>query len=155
MLFSQAGSLDNSFIPQTNNYTDIRCFTIQTNKKIVIGSNSYIGQPIPVKAIARLNPDGSIDSTFNVPNIFNNFSTFSIAEQSDGKIIVGGWDNNSGEKNYVSRLNPDGSIDSSFDIGLNFTLCPTLKGESFSKFLSKSSIAVLPIIFQPPGLCCG
>jgi len=117
MLFSQAGSLDNSFIPQTNNYTDIRCFTIQTNKKIVIGSNSYIGQPIPVKAIARLNPDGSIDSTFNVPNIFNNFSTFSIAEQSDGKIIVGGWDNNSGEKNYVSRLNPDGSIDSSFDIG--------------------------------------
>lgn len=116
MLFSQAGSLDHSFIPQTNNYTGIQCFTIQTNKKIVIGSDAYIGQPVPKKAIARLNPDGSIDSSFNASNLFNNFFTFSVAEQSDQKIIVGGWDN-SGVKNYISRLNPDGSIDSTFDIG--------------------------------------
>ncbi|MEN2436722.1 T9SS type A sorting domain-containing protein [Weeksellaceae bacterium A-14] len=115
--FSQAGNLDNSFAPETNDYTYIRCFTIQSDNKIVIGSDAYIGQSIPIKAIARLNSNGSLDTNFNAPNIFNNFSIFSIAEQSDGKIIVGGWDNNSGTKHYISRLNADGSIDSSFNIG--------------------------------------
>lgn len=117
LFFSQAGNLDSSFAPETSNYSNIRCFTIQSDNKIVIGSDAYIGQPIPIKAIARLNSDGSLDTNFDPPNIFNNFLIFTLAEQSDGKIIVGGWDNNSGTKHYISRLNADGSIDSSFNIG--------------------------------------
>lgn len=117
LFFSQAGNLDGSFSPETNNFSNIQCFTIQSDSKIVIGSDAYIGQPVPKKAIARLNSNGSLDINFNAPDIFNNFSTFSIAEQSDGKILVAGWDQNSGEKKYISRLNSDGSIDASFNIG--------------------------------------
>jgi len=117
MILSQAGNLDMSFVPETGKYTNINTIAIQSDKKILIGADAYIGQTVPISAVGRLNSNGSIDTSFNTGTGFKNFSTFSMVEQSNGKIIVGGWDNNSGAKNYLSRLNPDGSLDSSFNIG--------------------------------------
>ncbi|MCS3530543.1 T9SS type A sorting domain-containing protein [Chryseobacterium sp. JUb7] len=117
LFFGQTANLDLSFNPATSSYTHIRCIAIQSDNKVLIGGDAYIGQPVPIVAIARLNANGSFDSTFNPPTTFNNFMTTSIVVQPDGKILVGGSDNGSGVKNYISRLNPDGSIDSSFNTG--------------------------------------
>jgi uncharacterized delta-60 repeat protein len=64
--------------------------------------------------IARLNADGTLDTTFN-PNA-NNY-VYSIATQSDGKILVGGLFTSIGgqTRNKIARLNTDGTADSTFD----------------------------------------
>jgi hypothetical protein len=59
--------------------------------------------------IARLNPDGTLDATFK-PEV--NGTVFSIAEQADGKIVVGGAFTQLGwqTRNRIARLNADGSL---------------------------------------------
>lgn len=118
LLFSQDGSLNISFVPATNNYTGIQCIAVQPDNKVLVGSDAYLGQAIPIQAIARLNANGSIDNSFIAPAGYSNFHVFSIVVQPDGKIIVGGSDNGSGVKNYITRLNLDGSIDQTFNVGV-------------------------------------
>jgi uncharacterized delta-60 repeat protein len=63
--------------------------------------------------IARLNADGTVDSSFNS----NADSTVnSIAIQADGKIVVGGFFGFLNGQNYnqIGRLNADGTLDSAF-----------------------------------------
>jgi uncharacterized delta-60 repeat protein len=114
------GSLDTYF----NNGAGcgpINALAIQSDGKIVIGGafDSYDG--IPVNRIARLNPDGTLDAGFNIGTGFDaGGGVGSIAIQSDGKIIVGGWflSYNGTPQNRLSRLNTDGSLDTSFDVGM-------------------------------------
>lgn len=66
--------------------------------------------------IARLNPDGTHDSTFNPPGGANN-AVVDLTLQPDGKVvIVGHFDalNGSTARRYVGRLNADGSLDTGF-----------------------------------------
>ena len=50
-----------------------------------------------------------------------NDSVYSIAVQSDGKILIGGEFTNVGgtARNFIARLNPDGSLDTAFDPNAN------------------------------------
>jgi hypothetical protein len=59
--------------------------------------------------IARLNPDGTLDTTFVDLNA--NDSVSPIAVQSDGKILVGGRFTSIGgqTRNHIVRLNLDGT----------------------------------------------
>ena len=68
--------------------------------------------------IARLNPDGTADTTFN-PNA--NANVHCIAVQGDGKIVVGGYFTNIGlqPRNYIARLNSDGTADTTFNPNAN------------------------------------
>ena len=64
--------------------------------------------------IARLNGDGTTDSSFSA--VFNN-RVVSIKKDSNGKLLVGGWFNelNASPCNPgIVRLNSDGSLDSTF-----------------------------------------
>ncbi|MEJ6022057.1 Ig-like domain-containing protein [Ramlibacter sp. PS4R-6] len=69
-------------------------------------------------AIARLNSNGSLDTTFNgtgseLIGLGNRFSVIrDIALQADGKIVVAGSNDNSDFQ--VMRLNSNGSLDTSF-----------------------------------------
>lgn len=67
--------------------------------------------------IARLNPDGSLDSTFNSTGA--NDRVFDLAVQPDGKVVIGGKFGivNGVSKTRVARLNYDGTIDETFQIG--------------------------------------
>lgn len=75
------------------------------------------GKIILAPSRVRLNPDGSVDSTFNAP-VFNS-PGYSAAVQADGKIVfIGGFTTVGGvRKNGIARLNSDGSLDTSFDVG--------------------------------------
>ena len=71
--------------------------------------------------LVRLNPDGSLDSTF-VPAPLNWLTTsgqlYGLALQPDGKIVIGFWPTNTPAGGpCVARLKADGSLDSTFQIG--------------------------------------
>jgi len=99
---------------------------LQPNGQILVGGNFTALQPNGVAAstprnnLARLNADGSLDTTFN-PN--PNGQVISIAVQTNGQIIIGGYfssvqPNGAGTATpikYLARLNADGSLDTTFN----------------------------------------
>ncbi len=119
--FSNAdGSLDNDFNPGAGGtvYPYVHCLAVQADGKILVGGEFTTIGGQPRKYLARLNVDGTVDSTFD-PSA--NGWVYSIALQSDGKILVGGgFDSLGGEtRKYIGRLNSDGSLDSVFDPSAN------------------------------------
>ena len=115
------GSIDNSFVIGTGFNSTVFDIELQSDGKILAGGafTSYSG--VSRNFIIRLNTDGSIDTSFVIGAGFNNV-VYSIATQSDGKILAGGdFTSYSGvSSNRIIRLNTDGSIDTSFVIGTGF-----------------------------------
>lgn len=88
---------------------------------VIIGGNiaATSGDFQSITNIARLNPDGSVDSSFITGSGFNG-EVEAMALQSDGKIIVGGafTSYNGSATASVARLNPNGSLDTSFSTAI-------------------------------------
>ncbi len=109
-LFSQQWNYDNDFNTQHVIDGRIDCICVQDDGKyLVAGMFVLVNGPNTTLYVARLNSDGTLDTTF-VP--FSNFSfqlnaRMAMALQTDGKIIFGG--------NELIRLLPDGTQDSSFN----------------------------------------
>lgn len=101
------GTKDDTFNIGAGFWGTVYKVLIQTDGKILVRGNfsSFNGIVMPnvQNRIIRLNSNGSLDSSFNIPNLSIN----EFAIQSDGKIVV-----TSG--NSVIRLNTNGTIDSSF-----------------------------------------
>jgi uncharacterized delta-60 repeat protein len=73
------------------------------------------GVPVRRNHIARLNPDGTLDTAFD-PDAMG-FFVSSIVLQADGKILVGGSFNSigGGIRNNIARLDPATGLADSFD----------------------------------------
>jgi uncharacterized delta-60 repeat protein len=114
------GSVDLSFNSGTGGGTTNAVWTIavQADGKIIIGGGFTSVNGVARSRIARLNADGSVDSSFNPGTGVNNIVEAS-AVQADGKIMMGGWFTtvNGVTRNYIARLNADGSVDPSFNPG--------------------------------------
>lgn len=82
-------SIDNTFTPGDGANDTVRCIALQDDGKIIIGGDFTSYNTIPVNRIARLNKDGSLDTSFD-PGTGADDSVYSIALQSDGKILIGG-----------------------------------------------------------------
>jgi uncharacterized delta-60 repeat protein len=120
MKFNQDGSVDNSFAFPALSGTIVKKVLVQPDGKILIsGSFTTIGG-IARSNFARLNADGSVDTSFN-PNGGANNAVFDIARQADGKILVGGlFDTVNGQSRpFLARLNTDGSLDATFQPSVN------------------------------------
>jgi uncharacterized delta-60 repeat protein len=65
--------------------------------------------------VARLNPDGSIDNTFNCGSGADS-SVQTVAVQNDGKILIGGTfhEFDGAKRDCIARLNSDGTLDPAF-----------------------------------------
>lgn len=113
------GSFDETFNIGSGPDGAITTIDIQADGKILVGGllNSFNGQGL--YGIARLNPDGSVDTTFN-PNL--NGYVLELKILADGKILIGGSFTtvNGVNRNYLARLNSDGTLDTTFDIGTGF-----------------------------------
>jgi uncharacterized delta-60 repeat protein len=119
---------------------------LQPDGKILAGGGFTTYSGVTRNGIVRLNPNGTIDNTFNIGTGFTNGRTvWSIALQPDGKILVGGsFSTYSGvTRNRIIRLNTGGTIDNTFNIGTGFS------GGTGS--LSISSGTVSTIAVQPDG----
>lgn len=113
------GSVDQTFNPGAGVVGSIHNITIQQDGKIIIaGEFTKIGN-VEKNHLARLNKDGSLDTTFNPNGSGPSAPVWSIAQQPDGKIIIAGTfvSYNDISRGRVARLNTDGSLDQSFDSG--------------------------------------
>ena len=88
-----------------------QAISLPNGKIIIAGSfNEVNGTAVP--NIARLLPDGRLDSSFSAPALAGR-SEFYVVVQNDGKLLVTG--NNSVPGSLVLlRLNEDGSVDQTF-----------------------------------------
>jgi uncharacterized delta-60 repeat protein len=118
------GTLDATFNtgtgPGSPSASTVETTSIQSDGKIIIGGSFRTYNGISRNGIARLNPDGTLDTTFNTgtgTGINSNVGTTSI--QSDGKIIIAGFINsyNGITINRIARLNTDGTLDTTFNPG--------------------------------------
>ena len=113
------GTIDTTFVVGTGVENSISTINIQTNGKIIIGGEFTTYNGTPINRLARLNTDGTLDTSFNVGTGVNN-AIWCSKIQTDGKLIIGGLFTmyNGTSMNYIARLNSDGSIDTSFSIGI-------------------------------------
>ncbi|MEM8521192.1 T9SS sorting signal type C domain-containing protein [Flavobacterium sp. PL12] len=115
------GSLDSSF---TNVGADgiVEAILIQPDGKILIGGRFSNFSGNAHNKLVRLHTDGSIDSTFSIGTGFDK-NVFSLALQSDTKIIVGGsfLTCNGISSKRIVRLNSNGGLDATFVIGSGFS----------------------------------
>ncbi len=111
------GSIDNSFNQGTGADDEILTITIQSNGKIIIGGEFAFYNGTGRSRIARLNANGTLDTTFNPGSGAAYVSTTTL--QSNGKIIIGGWISsyNGTLVKHIARLNVDGSLDTTFNSG--------------------------------------
>ena len=105
------------FDPNANGLVSV--VVVQPDGKILIGGyftalTNNAGVAVTRNHIARLNPDGSLDTAFN-PNADG--TVYSIAVQSDGKVLVGGSFVLIGgaARNYMARLNATNGLADSFN----------------------------------------
>lgn len=121
------GDMDTSF--NTNgvntisigaNGMNIKAITVQQDNKIVVAGYILNGTANDF-AIARLNTDGTLDTSFDTDGILalpigtGADEAFSVKMQFDNKIIVAGQ--SFGTTNYdyaLARLNPNGTLDTTF-----------------------------------------
>jgi uncharacterized delta-60 repeat protein len=111
------GSLDGTFDPGSGVINEsVYCIALQTDGKVLLGGSFNFVSGGNLRRIARLNPNGSLDSTFN-PGTGANDHIFSVATQPDGKILLAGMFStiNGITRNRIARLNADGSLDTTFD----------------------------------------
>jgi uncharacterized delta-60 repeat protein len=95
-------------------------FTLQPDGKILTFGNFQIVNGLIKNQIARLNPDGSLDNSFDCTAC--DFNVGSVVVQPDGKIIIAGSVYSSANQTSaarVKRLNADGSLDASFNSPYN------------------------------------
>ncbi|TAL41378.1 MAG: hypothetical protein EPN89_19110 [Methylovulum sp.] len=125
--YNTDGSLDTSFdgdgrvittiIDSSNHYDEARSITIQPDGKLIVAGYSNTGSGYSF-ALVRYNSDGSLDSSFDgdgkLTTDIDGYSNqaYSIALQSDGKILVFGTTSNGDFA--LARYNFDGSLDTSF-----------------------------------------
>src|SRR6476620_11745176 len=103
---AEAQSALDGFDPNANGL--VKVIVVQPDGKILLGGDFTTlspngGLPVSRNRIARLNPDGTLDTAFN-PNANNSVS--SLAVQADGKILVGGTFSSIGgqTRNFMARL---------------------------------------------------
>jgi len=110
---------DGSFDPTFNvafpaRVSSVTSVAVQPDGKVLIGGNfSTIGGQTR-NGLARLNSDGTLDTTFNTP--CSAFSNRAIVIQPDGKLIVGSTCTTASSPG-VARLNANGTLDTTFDAG--------------------------------------
>jgi uncharacterized delta-60 repeat protein len=89
---------------------------VQSNGKIVVGGYIYDGISFEKFAVARLNTNGSPDTTFSgdgrqTTTFANSAQALSLALQADGKIVLAGV---SSGRFALARYKPGGALDQTF-----------------------------------------
>lgn len=113
------GSIDNSFVLDSQISGSIRALRTQTDGKTIIAGYS---------GVWRVDVSGAIDPSFNVsiPQ-FEQVNCMTL--QADGRVLIGGnFTSVSGtNRPFFARLNTDGSVDSGFNVTFSGSQSPVAK----------------------------
>jgi uncharacterized delta-60 repeat protein/uncharacterized repeat protein (TIGR01451 family) len=119
--YNADGSLDLSFDPSTNAPDDtVWCVALQPDGKVVIGGQFANLGSQSLSGLARLNADGSADTSFNANLGFGVDGTvYTVVVQNGTQIVLGGEFQNVGivQRTRIARLNSDGTADTTFNAG--------------------------------------
>lgn len=131
-VFSQKLVIDESFAPSINGGIQF-IETTSDQKLLIAGDFTTVNGQSRLK-IARLNADGSLDTSFDANWIYassnlNNVKVKTITSLPDGKVYFSGSFSSPGSNvpDKILRLNPDGSLDQSL------TTTPEIEGINFAK----------------------
>lgn len=116
------GSVDSTFVTRTTNNSRVTSINVLPDDKIMIGGWFLYVNSDPRGKVARLNPNGSTDSTFNSGTGFT-ARVNSMALQNDQKIVAAGFFKAyNGKRRWgVARLHTDGQIDYGFSPEVGFS----------------------------------
>jgi len=134
--FNSNGTLDTSFgtsgkvIQPITTWDEGLSLAIQPDGKILLGGYCSNGSTSDF-CIARFNSNGTLDTSFGSigkviqPIGSSNDSGQSLAIQSDGKILLGGFCNNGSDNDFcIARFNSNGSLDTSFNSPHGYIIQP-------------------------------
>lgn len=107
------GSLDTSFNIGTGPNGAVTKLALQNDGKVIITGTFDNYNGVQRRGIARINADGSLDTSFNADMNGNVGSVRGLVIQPDGKVLLGGsfFQINGLNRRYIARLNTDGSFD--------------------------------------------
>ncbi|WPJ98102.1 immunoglobulin domain-containing protein [Coraliomargarita algicola] len=98
--------------------------TIDPSGKIYVAGSFQYGYSYPqttIPVVARLFPNGRLDTTFNAAVPANTLSITGLELEPDGRLVVLGHTDNYQTQSFVVRLQSDGSLDSSFNLDPSIT----------------------------------
>ncbi len=122
------GDLDTTFNSNQSGFDNtVKEVMVLPDGKLLVAGNFTKYNGVPIKRMVRLNPDGTLDTSFTIGTGFN-YMVYALALQPDGKIIVAGsfTSYNGLSVKKVIRLQQNGDLDSSFNIGVNPDATPNL-----------------------------
>ncbi len=113
------GTLDSGFGDSGVANFEVRAIALQPDGKIIIGGDFTTVGSTAMSGVARLNADGTLDTSFANPGITLTSSlpvVNALALRADGKIVIGGQFSHVGGSPYAgaARLNADGTRDATF-----------------------------------------
>ncbi|MDB5272792.1 MAG: hypothetical protein JWO58_1159 [Chitinophagaceae bacterium] len=114
------GTIDNTFITSTSGANaTVSLMLLQPDGKIVISGQFTSFNSVIRKGLARLNTDGTLDTSFDPGTGVTGGTMYSLLLLSSGKILCGGgFETYNGTSAIgIMRLNTDGSLDNSFSSG--------------------------------------
>jgi uncharacterized delta-60 repeat protein len=118
MRINANGSADSTFNANVSSGDGVISLAVQSNGQIIAVGNFNTAGSTTQLNIVRLNTNGSLDTTA-VMNAGSAGAVDCLAEQSDGKVLVGGSFlllANTPATN-LGRLNADSSVDTTFNVG--------------------------------------
>lgn len=142
-----------SIIKFGSNKSQVRKIATQSDGKIIIAGRS--GPSIAYATIARVNSDGTLDTTFGTNGITTKISGSESDIQSlhvlpDNKIIVVGYVLNNNADIQVIKLNADGSFDTNFGTNgvavINFDSLPQ---RAFCSVMNGDKILIGGVVNNP------
>src|SRR5215203_7363447 len=85
--------------------------------KILVAGNFQAANGVSKNGIARFNPDGTVDATFNIKSGAAGGAITALAVQSNGKILIGGaFTSYAGQAvGSIARLEANGNFDATFN----------------------------------------
>jgi uncharacterized delta-60 repeat protein len=113
-----AGSVDTTFSPLAGGTNEMHALALQADGKLLVGGEFRTLNRVLRNRVGRLNPDGSLDETFDAKQ-GPNAAVRALALQPDGRIVLGGFFERVGatNRNHIARLLTDGTVDAQFNPG--------------------------------------
>lgn len=113
------GAVDTTFNPPGGGVNDrVTSLALQKDGKVLLGGFFTVVNGVGRNRIARLNANGTLDTTFTPGGGADN-RVYTLALQSNGKVVIGGlFQNFNGiGRNRIARLNANGTLDTGFNPG--------------------------------------
>ncbi|GAA4317861.1 hypothetical protein [Flaviaesturariibacter amylovorans] len=118
--FNADGSLDMGFVPDASFTPAPYAMNVQSDGKVLVGSNPMTVNGVNRGNVIRYNNDGTVDLTFLLSGGGINGAVMALTFQPDGKLLVGGYtdgNNNAPRWGGIKRFSANGQVDNTFSPG--------------------------------------